>query len=605
MSDYADPGEVVRAARAAWAPPPKLTLSQWADEYFYLSAESSAEPGRWRTLPYQRGIMDAFTDSAVSYVSVIKSARVGWTKILGALIGYCIHQAPASILLVMPTVEDAKGTSKEEIAPMIRDCPVLTPLVHEDADVAATREGSNTILHKRYPGGVLSLVGANSGTGFRRISRKVVLFDEVDAYPVEAGRDGDPIKLGTKRTEYFWDRKIGAGSTPLIAGSSRIAELYEQGDQRRYFVPCPHCDHMAPFVWRGDGGHVMTFDKEKPDEATFTCQANGCVIEHKDKRAMVERGEWRAAKPFAGHASFHIWTAYSYSPNASWAQLVREFLEAKDDPVKLKVFVNTVLGETWVEKGEAPAWERLLARREQYQIGMVPAGVEGLTCGVDVQKDRWVYEVVGWALDKQSWSIDAGVIMGDTANLEEWAKVDALLVREFPTAAGGTMRVRTLAVDSGYRTNTVYNWGRNHPFSRVIAVKGVDEAKVIIGAPTAVDVTEGGKRIARGYKVWPVGVDIAKEELYGWLGLSSPVNGAPFSSGFCHFPEYGEDYFKQLTAEQLVTSTDKKGREVRAWQKLPGRENHWLDARIYARAAAMRLGLDRARPASPPSEPKP
>lgn len=601
MSDFASVDDIVATALAAWKPPPRLSLSEWADRYFYLSAESAAEPGRWTTLPYQREMMDAFTDPRVTQVSVMKSARVGWTKIVNAFVGYSVHHDPAPMMVVQPTVDDAKGYSKEEIAPMLRDCPALAKIVIEDAEETGPRDSGNTILHKRFPGGVLSLVGANSGTGFRRVSRKRVLFDEVDGYPQSAGADGDQIQLGIRRTEHYWDRKIGAGSTPLVAGASRIERLFEEGDQRRYYVPCPSCGHMAPFRFSertGFAGHTMTWPEGRPEDAFFTCEANGCVIEHHQKREIVERGEWRAARTFTGHASFHIWAAYSYSPNATWGQIAQEFLRTKDDPKTLRTFVNTWLGETWQERGEAPEWERLYQRREGYGIGSVPAGVLVLTAGVDVQKDRWVYEVVGWGAGKESWSVDIGVIPGDTSNEAEWSKLDELLNREYPTGAGTAMRARCLAVDSGYNTNTVYAWARRH-VGRVIAVKGQDGASALLGAPKAVDVTSGGKRFARGCKVWAVGTDIAKSELYGWLRLAAPKDGEPLPPGFCHFPEHQEEFFKQLTAEQLVPYVDALGFTRYDWQKIPGRENHWLDTRVYARAAANLCGVDRMKPRTP------
>lgn len=591
---YASVSAVISEALAAWAPPPKLTLSEWADRYYYLSAENAAEPGRWHTLPYQRAIMDAITDPTVEQISVMKSARVGYTLMITGAIGYFIHQAPAPILVVQPTVDDAKGYSKEGIAPMMRDCPALSEIILEDAEDVGPRDSGNTILHKKFPGGVLSMVGANSGAGFRRVSRKVVIFDEVDGYPPSAGSDGDQIKLGTKRAEAYWDRKIIAGSTPLVAGASRIERLFEAGDRRRYFVPCPSCEHMAPLVFNGEDGHFMKWSEGDPAGAYFVCQKNGCVIEHSQKREIVARGEWRAERPFKGHASFHIWSAYSYAPNATWADIARAFLEAKDNPQLLKTFVNTWLGETWKDRGEAPDWQRLYERRESYEIAIVPAGVLALTAGVDVQKDRFVYEVVGWGSGKESWSVDAGVIPADTSNLDEWVKLDELLARTYQGADGAAVAISCLAVDSGYNTSVVYAWARQHPMDRVIATKGVGGARALISTPTKVEVTIRGKRIGR-YKVWPVGADIGKSELYGWLSLAKPKDGDPFPPGFCHFPQYGEDYFKQLTAEHLVSHRDSRGFLVHEWQLIQGRENHFLDCRILARAAASLKGLDRMR----------
>lgn len=605
---YADLDASVTVARGGWRPPPKLTLSEWADQFFYLSAESSAQAGRWKTIPYQKGIMDAFTDPTVVDVSVMKSARIGWTKIVNALIGYSIHQDPCPILVVQPTVEDAKGYSKEEIAPMLRDCPALAAIVYEDAEEESGKGTSQTILHKRYPGGVLSMVGAQSGAGFRRISRKRVLCDEVDGYPVSAGTDGDPIKLARKRTEYYWDRKFGAGSTPLLTGSSRIASLFEAGDRRRYYVPCPTCGHMDYLVFteRANGfGHHMEFTPSAPADAHFVCSKNGCVIEHQHKRDMVERGEWRPAgapgpdgkwvpdRPFDGHASFHIWAAYSYSPNATWEHLATEFMEAKSNPQLLKTFVNTALGETWSESGEAPDWERLYERRETYAIGSVPRGVKVLTCGVDVQKDRWVYEIVGWGAGKESWSIDAGVIPGDTANAADWAGLTALLSREFQTE-DGPITIRMMAVDSGYNTQEVYSWVRSQSRARVMAVKGVANARTLVSSPSPVDVLVNGHKHRGGAKVWPVGSSVGKAELYGFLRLRVPDAGQAYPSGFCHFPQHGQEFFKQLTAEHLVTIANKRTRFVTyEWQRIGGRENHWLDCRVYARAGAAVLGLDR------------
>jgi phage terminase large subunit GpA-like protein len=600
---------VIRLAgvEEALRPPRRLSLSEWADRYFVLSAESAAEPGRWRTFAYQRGVMDAITDPIVERVTLMKSARVGFTKVVNAAIGYYMHQDPCPILVVQPTLEDAEGYSKEEIAPMIRDVEVLARIVREPT----AKISEQTIRGKKFPGGVLTMVGANSGRGFRRISRRVVIFDEVDGYPPSAGTEGDQIQLGIKRTDFYWNRKIIAGSTPLIAGLSRIEEMFLAGDQRRFHVPCPQCGHRDIFVFReGSRGHVMRWPRDAPEAAFFECHRCGGVIEDRQKRELLEDGEWIADAPFTGHASFHIWAAYSLSPNASWGTLAKEFVAANHGgPQKLKTYVNTVLGETWRERGEAPDWERLYLRREPYPIGTVPAGVLFITTGVDVQKDRFVVEVVGWSATKESWSIDAFVIMGDTSDDSTWLRLDELLTRTFPGEGGRDFPIALLAIDSGYNTQQVYGWARRYPPNRVIACKGVATARMLVGVPTRVDVTLRGKRSARGYKVWPVGVGIAKGELYGWLRLPRPPAGELAPGGYCHFPEHAEEFFRQLTAEHLVTTRKRSGYTVLEWQQLPNRENHWLDCRVLARAAAAVLGLDRfgARPPATgaPSRPAP
>jgi phage terminase large subunit GpA-like protein len=580
-----------------WRPPPKLSLSEWADEHFYLSAESAAEPGRWRSLPYQRGILDAITDPAIERVSVMKSARVGYTKCMNAAIAYHMAQDPCPILVVQPTVEDAEGYSKEEIAPMLRDCTVLAGLV---ADKVRTAE--STILHKRFPGGVLSMVGANSGRGFRRVSRRVVIFDEVDGYPPGgAGNEGDPIKLGERRAEYYWNRKIVAGSTPLIKGASRIEELFEAGDQRRFHVPCPSCGHMdiLSFDRKATRGHTLQWPDEDPAVAHFVCRSCSSAITEEHKLDMLERGEWIADNPGGTHASFHIWAAYSLSPNASWGAIAAEYIEAKKSPTTLRTFMNTVAGESFAEVGDAPAWELLYQRRESYPIGTVPVEPLVVTCGLDVQKDCLYYEVVAWLADKQSYSIEASKIDGDTALDSTWSKVDELIGRTFTGPGGVEHAIRLTGIDSSYDTQRVYNWARGYPLSKVIALKGSATARELVGAASPVDITVGGKKVTHGYRVYSVGVDIAKSELYGYLRIKRDGDRSP--SGYCHFPAYDGEFFQQLTAEHLVTSVNTKtGREVQTWHAMPNRPNHYLDCRNYARVAASVLGLDKYKPPPPP-----
>lgn len=575
---------------ALWRPPRLLSLAEWADENFLLPV-GDANAGRWRTMPYQRGLMDAMTDPAIERVTIMKSARVGYTKAFCAFVAYHMAADPCPILIVQPTIDDAMKHSKEDIAPMLTGIPALYGVVEQGGG----RDTGNTILDKQFRGGSLSLVGANSPRGFRRTSRRVVIFDEVDGYPPSAGTEGDQIELGVRRTEYYWNRKILAGSTPTLTGHSRIEHLFEDGDQRRRYLPCPFCGVFQVLRLKN-----LRWPEGKPEKAVLICEACGRDIHHRQKREMDEAGEWRAEvpenfTPTHRHASYHVWAGYSYSPNATWGHIALEFVRAnRGGTATLQTFVNTVLGETFSDRGEAPEWEPLLQRRSAYPIGQVPVGPVVLTAGVDVQRDRLVYEVVGWGRGKRSWSIDYGTLPGDTADMARgpWAQLDQLLARVFPGVAGGAFTIRLLAVDSGYNTQQVYMWARKYPVNRVIAVKGQATGE-LVGWPSPIEYSSKGKRLRRSYKIWPVCGSVAKTEFYGWLRLAPPGEGEEAPPGYCEFPEYDAAYFRELTAEQLLPIKTRRGFTRLEWSLIPGRRNDVLDARVYARAAAFVVGVDK------------
>ncbi len=575
------------AAFATLTPPAKLSLSEWSDTHAVLSSESSAESGRWKTLPYQKGIMDALTDPIIEQVTVMKSARVGYTKIINNFIAYHIHQDPCSIMVVQPTIEDAEGYSKEEIAPMIRDTKCLDGLVKE----AKSKDGSNTLLIKLFPGGTLGIVGANSPRGFRRVSRRVVLFDEVDAYPVSAGTEGDQIKLGIRRSEYFWNRKIVAGSTPLVKDASRIERLFERSDQQKYYVPCPQCGHKDYLVFTekkdkdGWHGHFLKWPKDEPLNAYFVCSKNACVIEHKDKRSMIEKGEWIATNPNGGarHRGFHIWAAYSYSPNASWGAIALEFLEAKKDPEELKTFINTVLGEVWEEEYSAKIGaDGLRGRAEFYTSGTAPAPVLIVTAGIDVQDNRIECTKYGYAQGEESWVISHDVIYGDPSKPEIYKQLDNVLMTKIKRDGNGEHSVSAAAIDTGgHHTHEVYQYVRERKrLGFVIGVKGQSQRnKPAIGKPTTVDINIRGQILKGGAQVYPMGSDTIKAAFYGRLKLVEP------GPGYVHFhTDLGPEFFEQLTAEKQVTRYV-KGFAVKDWVKKSGARNEALDCAVLAYAA--------------------
>jgi phage terminase large subunit GpA-like protein len=554
-------------------PPRKLSLSEWADQYAVLSAESSAEAGRWHTIPYQREIMDSFTDPSIEQVWVMKSARVGFTKILNHVCGYHIHQDPCSIMVVQPTVEDAEGYSKEEIAPMIRDTPVLQGVVSE----AKAKDGGNTILAKSYPGGTISFVGSNSPRGFRRVSKRVVLFDEIDGYSQGgAGDEGDQIKLGIRRSEYFWNRKVGGGSTPLIKDASRIESLFLSGDQRRYFVPCPHCGEKQYLKWAN-----LKWPEGKPDEAFFVCERNGCIMEHSHKREMIEKGEFIAtAIPVDPRIrSYHIWAAYSYSPNATWAQLAKEFLEAKKDAKLLQTFVNTVLGETWEEEYSAKLGsEQLSSRSELYPEGKAPKDVLLICAAVDIQDNRFEIQKIGYGVNEEAWVLSYDVIMGDPSRPEIWKQLDVNLAKTVPHELGFEMKISGAAIDSGGSfTHEVYQYCRERKKYNYIAIKGASQkGKPAICPPTKVDIDYKGQSMKKGGLVYVVGTDTVKDLLYGRLKHNEP------GYGFIHFnSELPPQYYEQLTSEKKV-SRYTNGKVYREWILPPGKRNEALDTFVYS-----------------------
>ena len=569
-----------KKAYLSFKPPKKLSLSQWADNYAYLSAESSAEGGRWRTLPYQKGIMDAITDPNVEQVTLMKSARVGYSKILNHLIAYHIHQDPCPIMVCQPTLDDCQSYSKEEIQPMLRDTPCLHGLVSDPK----SKDGNNTLLQKNFPGGTLSLVGANSARGFRRVSRRIVLFDEVDGYPASAGTEGDQIKLGIRRTEYYWNRKIVAGSTPTIKDFSRIERLFEQTNQQRYYVPCPECNHMQYLKWPN-----MKWRDNDPDTVAYACESCGCLIPHSKKRWMVERGEWRATAPGnSKHVGFHIWAAYSYSPNASWSNLVEEFLQSKNDPEQLKTWINTILGEVWEESAASKVSADGLMERasyEKYKQGMPPSPVLSLCLGCDVQDDRLSMSLWGIGRNEEMYLVDRKVIYGSPARADLWQQMDEVLLDEYINEDGKKMKIDSAAIDTGgHFTQEVYQYVRERTHLGLIGIKGMGQkGKPPLGRPSKVDINFSGKALKRGVQLFPVGVDVIKSTLHNRLKDAEP------GEGYIHFyPTITHDYFQELTAERQVLRY-KHGYQERVWVKKSDARNEALDEMVYAYAAWQRL----------------
>lgn len=554
-----------QAFAEALKPPPVLSLADWAEEFAFLSAESASAFGKWRAYPYQRGLLEALTDPENETVTIQKSTRVGYTKCINHALAYHIHYDPCPQMVVQPTVEDAEGYSKEEVAPMLRDTPVLAGLVADPK----TRNSSNTILRKVYPGGFLVLSGANSARGFRRLTLRCIYFDEVDAYPASAGNEGDQIKLGTRRTETYWNRLIAIGGTPTIKHFSRVERHYLQSDQRRYEIPCLTCGTYQVLQWKH-----FHFPEKNPDNSHFKCVRCNKPIEEKDKTQFIERGRWTAEKEFAGHAGFHIWAAYSFSAKTTWKAIAAEFLEAKDNPDLLRVWVNTVLGETWEEKGDGIEASSLKKRQEPSKAYLDERALV-LTCGVDIQKNRIELEVVAWAKGFEAFPVLYKVIPGDPHFKETWDQLDATLQRRFKREDGLIMRIHTTFIDSGYATQEVYKYTYPRQSRQVFATKGKS-------TPGNQMIAISKQKFKRGLKLYIIGTETAKDKVFSHLEINTP------GPGYWHMPDhYPEDWFEGLTAEQKFTKMT-KGVAVRYYRKVRTR-NEPLDCRVLALAACEKV----------------
>jgi phage terminase large subunit GpA-like protein len=553
---------VIQETSQTWTPPPNLKISNWADTYRRLSPESSAEAGQWRTdrAPFQREIMDSFNDPDIQRIVFLKSSQVGATEILLNVIGYYIDQDPAPMLIMQPTLQMAQAFSKDRLAMMIRDSEKIRDCVKDPR----SRDSGNTVLSKKFAGGNLNIVGSNSASGLASRPIRIVLADEVDRYESSAGAEGDPISLATKRTTTFWNKKIYLCSTPTIKGLSRIETAFEESDKRYYHVPCPECNHKQVLKWKN-----VVWEEDKPETANYACEECGSIIDESKKQWMLKHGEWIASAPTSDTAGFHI--SELYSVWSTWADMAKSFLEAKKNPEMLKTWVNTALGESWEEQGEAVEYETLLERRLNYDYTTIPEDVLVLTAGVDTQKDRLELQLVGWGKNYEAWVCDYKIFWGDPNAQNVWADLDAYLKKRFKTESERLIPISCCTVDSGgHHTNMVYQFTKPRQARRIFAIKGLSQAgKPIANRPTFV-----GKNRA---VLYGVGTDSAKEAIFARLSTEPDSTTLHFCS------DLDEEYFKQLTAEKRITKFV-RGRKSLVWKQVRPR-NEALDTLVYNFAA--------------------
>ena len=510
--------------------------------------------------------MDACSDPNIQEVVVMAGAQLGKTEAILNIIGYHIHHDPSPILVLQPTLDMAQAFSKDRVASgLIRSTPALRDKVKDPR----SRDSGNTTLHKVFPGGALTMVGANSASGLASRPIRLVLCDEVDRYPTSAGTEGDPIQLARKRSATFWNRKIVMVSTPTNKGASRIEEAFEQSDQRRFHLPCKHCHHEQVMKW----ANVRWEDD--PDTAAYMCEGCGVLWSDSDRRWSIRNGTWIAAKPFNGIAGFAI--NGLCSPWTPLTDGVKDFLAVRKNPEQLRVWTNTYLGETWEDAGEQIDDYDLAERREV--IETIPEDVMFLTCGTDVQDNRLECSIVGWGRDDESWVVEHVTLYGDPSTPQLWSALDSVIFKTYDTVDGRQIGIRATCVDSGgHFTNSVYQYCKKHTGRRVFAIKGVGgEGKPAAGRPSKANVAK--------CPLFPIGVDTVKSLLFARMRIDEP------GAGYIHFSDrLNEEYFRQLTAEKVVTRFH-KGFKKRVFEKIRAR-NEALDCMVYSYAAYAILGIN-------------
>jgi phage terminase large subunit GpA-like protein len=552
----------------SFAPPPVLKVSEWADQYRKLSSESSASPGDWDTsvFEYQRGIMDIIHEDEIETLVMMTSAQVGKTEIINNIIGYLITNDPGPMINMNPTIRMGEAWSKDRFSPMVRD----TEILHKIIKSPKTRDSNNTITHKTFPGGHLTICGANSPASLAGRPIRIVITDDIDRNPASCGSEGDPILLITKRTAGFWNRFILHASTPTIKDLSRIESIWKVSDQRRFYVPCHKCKHKQHLRWGQVKWQKDKYNNHLTGTAKYECE--DCKTRWNDFQRWqnVRKGKWKATvKPkIKSIAGVHL--NDMDSPLVVLEKMVDKFLDSKDDRNKLQVFVNTSLGEPFEEDTEKMDDFVLYKRREKYPA-QVPAGGLVIVAGVDVQKDRLECEVAAFGIGDESWNIDYWVIWGDTNLNNVWNDLDAKLETKFEHESGLSLKISCICIDSGYATDNVYKFCKGKEERRIFATKGSGTVGIpIISMPS--------KRNKFKVKLFHIGTDTAKLSIYSRLKMEDA------GAGYMHFPlERDSEYFAQLCAEEIRTKYT-RGYPHRIWRQKRAR-NEALDCRVNALTA--------------------
>jgi phage terminase large subunit GpA-like protein len=596
---------VVAGALAEMFEPGELILpSVWAAKHLVLpDGEYAGQKIDLTRTPHIVEPLDMLgPESPVNEIGIMKCAQSAFTTMLQCVIGHSIDCDPCDMLVVQPTDGALTDFNSTKLNRMIE----MTEVLGGKPDGRGGRVGGkvfpqtsrsaagSTTYEKKFPRGAINLALASSPADLRLKTIKKALCDEIDEYDDDLAGQGDPLELIAGRQISFlasgtWKRAYV--STPTVKGVSKIEKVHERGDKRRWQVECPHCRSRFFLEWNAPdnpSSRGLKFNKTFPYAAHYVPPCCGSPIESWQKTALYRTGRWIATEPGPGKYPSYHFDALA-SPFVPWDEIAKKFREAGDDPSKLKTFWNLFLGLPFDVSGDAPDHELLFQRREDYEHGRVPPGALLVTVAADVQMRGIYVEVVAWAPDQQSWTLFADYLDGATTDVDggAFAELTKLYNREWPDCYGHRFRHDEFVIDSGYRTDVVYEWTRRHPGTK--ATKGIDGwSKVPLGTASDQDVDYRGRRIKGGAKLRAVGTWPLKSKFYTYAALAPIAQGSTlvYPPGYCHFGRFlDENYFRQITAEYLEDEVY-RGRVRKVWKERSHRDNHFLDCRVGNLAAA-------------------
>jgi phage terminase large subunit GpA-like protein len=573
-----------KEALASLSPPEDISISEWAEKYRVLDPKSSALPGPWRNekTPYLIDIMNELCNFETEEVDLVKASQLGGTEIIINAVGWAVQEDPSPTMVVYPSDELAESVSTNRIQPMISASKPVRARYHEN---------ESKTLELQFDGMYLNLVGSNSPSKLASKPIRFLFLDEVDKYPGASKKEADPIKLARERTKTFHNRKIFMTSTPTLK-TGHIWKALEDADQvRHYFVPCPHCGKYIELKWsqvKFPNDEGMTY-ADRAEFANYVCQECGCIITDHDKAQMLRYGEWRTVSEktkFPRRVAF--WINTIYSPFVRFSEMVKEFLTSKDDPEALQNFVNSWLAEPWEDTKLTTSVDLVKERQTDIPMFELPPWTKLLTGGVDVQENCLYWTIRAWG----DFLTSQNVAHGQAFSLNEVAGIMNL---EYQRPDGQKFLVDLALIDSGDQTDEIYDF----------CALNADWSLPCKGTSTMLShykLTTVNKAGSRAYGMNLVLVDGGKYKDMIASRMRKP-NGK--GSWMVH-KDVDDEYCQQVTAEQKVTERSSSGTTVTRWvPKSSHADNHYLDAEVYAMAAADYLNVRTLflRQESEPDEP--